>query len=232
MTASNSPDHAKIAGALKVAAFVAVLGLSQYLTIGLYSKAIFVALVEGQWLFQIAQNVKTGHHSSWNLAVVAAVTASNLFYPLYLFGCPHNLAQHSADWIFVALLFGSLALQIALLLSCRLMRDSRWFLPEEWRPVRYQYHRAPSALSGQSALSGLDIATADDDEKEALHKKEDGDGEEHRNCSICLEAVRWREDYQNIMITPCHHFFHDDCLRKWMSHRLNCPTCRMPLPPP
>lgn len=33
------------------------------------------------------------------------------------------------------------------------------------------------------------------------------------------------------MKTPCNHYFHKDCLVSWADVKLECPTCRAPLPP-
>lgn len=33
------------------------------------------------------------------------------------------------------------------------------------------------------------------------------------------------------MLTPCHHKFHENCLKNWMIVKLECPTCRGNLPP-
>ncbi len=50
-------------------------------------------------------------------------------------------------------------------------------------------------------------------------------------CVICLggisEAAIARREY---MVAPCGHFFHATCLLKWMDEKLQCPTCRAPLP--
>jgi len=32
-------------------------------------------------------------------------------------------------------------------------------------------------------------------------------------------------------VTPCDHFFHFGCLQRWMDIKMECPTCRRPLPP-
>jgi hypothetical protein len=34
------------------------------------------------------------------------------------------------------------------------------------------------------------------------------------------------------MQTPCGHKYHSVCLKKWIDIRLECPTCRQPIPLP
>lgn len=49
------------------------------------------------------------------------------------------------------------------------------------------------------------------------------------DCAICMSAIDYN-DPASFMVTPCHHAFHTDCLYKWMDVKLECPTCRAPLP--
>ena len=51
------------------------------------------------------------------------------------------------------------------------------------------------------------------------------------DCAICMNAVEVGAPSRR-MVTPCEHFFHPHCLRRWMDIKLECPTCRRPLPPP
>lgn len=41
------------------------------------------------------------------------------------------------------------------------------------------------------------------------------------NCSICLN-----KENKEIMILPCNHNFHSDCLRQWLKNNKKCPICR------
>ena len=40
-------------------------------------------------------------------------------------------------------------------------------------------------------------------------------------CSICLNSIE-----TNITKTKCGHFFHKDCLEKWLETGNTCPECR------
>jgi hypothetical protein len=53
------------------------------------------------------------------------------------------------------------------------------------------------------------------------------DAPEEGDCAICMSGMEGRTD---IMVTPCGHAFHGQCLVTWMNERLVCPICRAPLP--
>jgi hypothetical protein len=36
--------------------------------------------------------------------------------------------------------------------------------------------------------------------------------------------------YEMLMITPCKHVFHTECLESWVVVRLECPVCKQSLP--
>ncbi len=55
-------------------------------------------------------------------------------------------------------------------------------------------------------------------------------GEAERDCVICMSVVHAND--RNRMASPCDHLFHSSCLRKWMEIKLECPTCRRPIPAP
>lgn len=48
------------------------------------------------------------------------------------------------------------------------------------------------------------------------------------DCYICLEAIK---KAKKVMVTPCHHAFHKDCLERWMEVQMKCPVDRSELPP-
>lgn len=56
------------------------------------------------------------------------------------------------------------------------------------------------------------------------------DHEEEKECVICMCTVD--PSQLNYMITPCDHIFHSSCLDQWMNQKMQCPTCRRPLPEP
>ena len=50
--------------------------------------------------------------------------------------------------------------------------------------------------------------------------------DESKKCVICLEEF---ENNNLINTLPCAHIFHSECLKKWVSNKPSCPTCRLNL---
>ncbi len=48
-----------------------------------------------------------------------------------------------------------------------------------------------------------------------------------RDCSICCQEIEISDFIDSrIIITPCLHYFHKDCLREWFRINRSCPNCR------
>lgn len=47
--------------------------------------------------------------------------------------------------------------------------------------------------------------------------------EEGKKCVVCLEDFVAREV---VMVTPCNHMFHEECIVPWVKTRGQCPVCR------
>ncbi|KAK4854791.1 hypothetical protein QYF36_001311 [Acer negundo] len=48
-------------------------------------------------------------------------------------------------------------------------------------------------------------------------------------CVICLEEFSLSEG--EIILMPCSHIYHRNCITKWLKTKLHCPTCRLALEP-
>ena len=78
------------------------------------------------------------------------------------------------------------------------------------------YHEAASAASEES-LERLDRKVV---EAEML-------GSESRMvCTICLDDVKVGE---KAALLPCKHWFHEECVAKWLQGHNTCPVCRAPI---
>ncbi|XAR49524.1 hypothetical protein NMG60_11032759 [Bertholletia excelsa] len=58
-----------------------------------------------------------------------------------------------------------------------------------------------------------------DDEEE----EEEDDDDERKRCAVCLDDF---EPKQMVMLTPCNHMFHEECIVPWLKSRAQCPVCR------
>lgn len=53
--------------------------------------------------------------------------------------------------------------------------------------------------------------------------KERDSSDDEKRCAICLEDFDTR---QEVMVTPCNHMFHEDCIVPWVKSNGQCPVCR------
>ncbi|KAA8524965.1 hypothetical protein F0562_011397 [Nyssa sinensis] len=54
-------------------------------------------------------------------------------------------------------------------------------------------------------------------------KEKEKDDEDSKRCAICLEDF---EPSEMVMLTPCSHMFHEDCIVPWVKGHGQCPVCR------
>ncbi|XP_006853553.3 DSC E3 ubiquitin ligase complex subunit 1 isoform X1 [Amborella trichopoda] len=89
----------------------------------------------------------------------------------------------------------------ALVLLLQHYLGSRWFIPRQILPEKYSYYRR-----FENNINAVD-------------------------CVICMTSIDVVQRSNECMVTPCDHFFHSGCLQRWMDIKMECPTCRRPLPP-
>ncbi|KAJ1441877.1 Zinc finger, RING-type [Sesbania bispinosa] len=79
------------------------------------------------------------------------------------------------------------------------------------------YNPTPKRLVRKLSLYYRDNAVKDVKER-VKEKDEDG-----KRCAICLEDFEPKEE---VMLTPCNHMFHEDCIVPWLTSKGQCPVCR------
>jgi E3 ubiquitin-protein ligase ATL41 len=67
----------------------------------------------------------------------------------------------------------------------------------------------------------LNLVTSPSENIEIIHKLEEIDMNEEAVCSICLDNIG-----RGISLPTCKHFFHKECITKWMEQASTCPYCR------
>jgi hypothetical protein len=45
-----------------------------------------------------------------------------------------------------------------------------------------------------------------------------------------MKQIGKKTPNEKLMITPCNHIFHPECLKLWGQHKNECPICRKRLP--
>ena len=63
--------------------------------------------------------------------------------------------------------------------------------------------------------------------KRAVTAKDQG-SEGKAECSICMDEVPLGEEVTEL---PCHHWFHHECVKAWLSEHDTCPHCRQGIMP-
>ncbi|XP_048327692.2 transmembrane E3 ubiquitin-protein ligase FLY2 isoform X2 [Ziziphus jujuba] len=153
------------------------------------------------WIPQIVTNVIRDSRKPLHPHYILGMSVTRLAIPLYLFGCPNNFMRIEPDKNWCISLGIFIGLQASILLLQHYL-GSRWFIPRQILPEKYSYHR-----------------------------RFDQDTNLFTDCVICMTAINLTQRSNDCMVTPCDHFFHSGCLQRWMDIKMECPTCRRPLPP-
>ncbi|XP_074590319.1 transmembrane E3 ubiquitin-protein ligase FLY1-like isoform X2 [Curcuma longa] len=152
------------------------------------------------WIPQIITNVVRDTRKPLHPHYIIGMTLTRTAIPLYIFGCPNNFLRIQIDrsWCIYFSLFMTLQ---ALILLLQNYYGSRWFIPHQILPAKYNYHRKLVNHSNQAV-----------------------------DCVICMTGIDLAQRLNDYMVTPCDHCFHTGCLQRWMDIKMECPTCRRSLP--
>lgn len=153
------------------------------------------------WIPQIITNVIRDSRKPLHPHYIIGITITRIAIPLYVFGCPHNFMRIEPDRNWCICLAAFIGIQAAILLLQHYF-GSRCFIPRQILPDKYSYYRRFDQGSSQAI-----------------------------DCVICMTSIELGQRSNDCMVTPCDHFFHSGCLQRWMDIKMECPTCRRPLPP-
>jgi len=164
------------------------------------------------WWPQIIRNAYHDIRRPLHPHFIIGVTATRLVIPLYIYGCPYNFVRQAPDHTFCMYLTAYSLLQACLLLLQH-YAGPRCLVPAFLLPVKYNYYRKVDDAVARLAAE-TDIET----------------GGEEVDCVICMSGINVSNPNHR-MVSPCDHFFHPQCLQRWMDVKMECPTCRRALPP-
>lgn len=162
---------------------------------------LILLLMHSFWIPQIVTNVVRDSRKPLHPHYIIGMTITRLAIPLYIFGCPHNFMRIAPDRNWCICLGIFMGFQASILLLQHYL-GSRWFIPRQILPEKYSYYR-----------------------------RFDQDPNHATDCVICMTSIDLTQRSNDCMVTPCDHFFHSGCLQRWMDIKMECPTCRRPLPP-
>jgi len=70
--------------------------------------------------------------------------------------------------------------------------------------------------------SCIECTIANKQQKYLKYKKNTSDVLE-LDCVVCISTIEKDETYT---VLNCNHYFHNECINKWLKKHLNCPCCR------
>jgi len=162
------------------------------------------------WIPQIVRNAVHAYRRPLKPLFIIGMSLCRLMLPLYFFGCPDNFLKvpYSPKMCVALVLY--VGAQVGLLLL-QYYKGSRCFIPKIFLPEQYNYYRK--------------LNTSQSSELKAKVQEEGG-----IDCVICMTPVEVSNPSKR-MVTPCNHYFHPECLERWLKVKMECPTCRRVLPP-
>jgi len=166
------------------------------------------------WVPQIIENVRRESRTPLCRTYLATMSATRLIIPLYLYGCPANILNvfeskdPDIDGGDGSVSDTNAAFCVALVV---------------WMGVQAGVLLLQEKLGPQFFVPAMFLP------EKYNYRRPVPPENEGTDCVICMCELGGLD---NVMVAPCGHAFHRDCLLRWMEERAECPVCRGPLPAP
>jgi len=205
-----------------------------------------ILLLYSFWVPQILYNIITEAKRPLHMHYIYGMSITRTVFPLYMFGYTHNFFKEANPEFHVNtyicyLLVAWIMTQTAILIA-QGKYGARFMIPARFLPPKFDYSRPiPHALLLQSTSStNLEDLPSNNTNSSTTRNRLNGTSNNTADtslttcttldCVICYNPidVHNRREY---MLAPCDHVFHRECLEQWMDVKMECPICRMDLPP-
>jgi len=237
-----------------------IIGSMAFTLIGREHLTAALLLLYSFWLPQIFLNIFTQANKPLHRNFIYGMSLSRLFVPMYVFGIPNNYIHDiEPEFPVNGRICLSLLLWVsfqACILFSQNKFGSRFMIPSILLPPKYNYHREipPSLIQQHAPSNGLSNTLDNDDEastallvgdnsqntgprkrlktksKSSIHEIVEAGLGPTIDCVICYNSINVTEP-KSYMLAPCDHIFHSECMTQWMTVKMECPICRMELPP-
>lgn len=186
----------------------------------------FVFALYAFWVPQIVLNVVGDHRKPLHPMYILGMSVTRLMIPMYFYACPRNFLHVQPQFPTAIGLVAWVFFQAGVLLSQH-KYGSRWFVPKPFLPLKYDYFRPIN--TADDVEHGCSTGEEVGDENAALAEEGRSFFPDEMECCICMTPVQ--VSARDRMVTPCDHFFHQECLEQWLNVKLECAVCRQTVPP-
>jgi hypothetical protein len=191
---------------------------------------------------QIVHHISSSDPPYFETDFLVSFTSIKYVIFIYLRGCPSNILEIRSYQVLPYVGLGIILLSLIILYQQENW-GSKFFIPKMFKKGQYDYFVEMKFASKKNP-------------ENAEHSRLSENTTEENCCSICLTELNKNsgknnslnndaDDIKNkvlrriikkkeshyLMIAPCKHMFHAQCLGKWMEIKMDCPQCRQPLPP-
>ena len=178
---------------------------------------------------------------------------------VYKFRYKENFLYFEQDLFFCLITTGILIVQLVILVFLRYFGRGRFFRRFHDISIYNYYYTAKEIESKKISLSGKicticlasftkdgssiltqgtnDVTNKNGEnlnlseiENKKNKEKVQLDNKKKKSILNCCNILKKRNSNVLLMLTPCHHVFHSDCLERWMKLKSTCPDCRAELP--